>query len=48
MSEFCMNKYEGWEFTTVQRFSFLENSTYSDEWISDEDLRNSTECGHPK
>ena len=38
MTEFCMHKYDGREFTTGERINFLEDSTYSDEWISDKKL----------
>ena len=39
MAEFCMNKYEQWEFTTGERMSFPDDVKYSDELISDKDFK---------
>ena len=46
MSEFSMNKYDGWEFTTAERISFSKDITYSDKWISDKDLRRNAKLSH--
>ena len=47
MAQFSMDKYSGWEFTAGEKNSFPKNSIFSDEWMSDKDLKGNTKRSHP-
>ena len=45
--EFIMDKYNGLEFINGKKISFPQNSEFSDEWMSDNDLKGKSKHSYP-
>ena len=46
MAEFSMDKYHGGEFIDIEKISFSGNSTFTDDWISDDGLKDQKSCSY--